>query len=72
FSFSLTGDSQIVWQYDERALVRDLRGLQKDRLNEVLVNYAGIQEAEVVTRPFWKQTLPANAEEITVVRNLAN
>jgi len=70
FNFSLAGDSQIVWQYDERALVRDLRGLQKDRLNEVLVNYAGIQEAEVVTRPFWKQTLPSNAEEITIVRNL--
>jgi hypothetical protein len=66
FSFSFTGDSQIVWQYDERALVRDLRGLQKDRLNEVLVNYTGIQEAEVVTRPFWKQTLPAQAEDITI------
>jgi len=66
FEFSLSGDSVIVWQYDERALVRDLRGLQKDRLEEVLVNYDGIQEAGVVTRPFWKRTLPAEAAEIQV------
>ncbi|MEX2514888.1 MAG: hypothetical protein WD335_02030 [Candidatus Paceibacterota bacterium] len=66
FEFSLQGDSQIVWQFDERALVRDLRGLQKDRLNEVLVNYDSIQEAEVVTRPFWKQNLPDDAAEIGV------
>lgn len=66
FEFNLSGDSQIVWQYDERALVRDLRGLQKDRLNDVLVNYNGIQEAEVITRPFWKQTLPEEAAEITI------
>lgn len=66
FQFSLSGDSQIVWQYDERALVRDLRGLQKDRLNEVLDNYDSVQEAEVVTRPFWKRTLPSEASEITV------
>lgn len=66
FEFSLQGDSQIVWQYDERALVRDLRGLQKDRLNEVLVNYESIQRAEVVTRPFWKQNLPDDAAEIGI------
>jgi hypothetical protein len=66
FEFSLKGDSQIVWQYDERALVRDLRGLQKDRLNEVLVNYESIQRAEVVTRPFWKQNLPDDAAEIGI------
>lgn len=66
FEFSLAGTSQIVWQFDERALIRDLRGLQKDRLNEVLVNYESIQEAEVVTRPFWKRTLPDDAPDITV------
>jgi hypothetical protein len=66
FEFMLEGESQIVWQYDERALVRDLRGLQKDRLNEVLVNYDSIQEAEVVTRPFWKQNLPDDAADITI------
>lgn len=66
FEFTLSGSSNIVWQFDERALVRDLRGLQKDRLNEVLVNYESIQEAEVVTRPFWKRTLPDDAAEITV------
>lgn len=66
FEFTLTGSSRIVWQFDERALVRDLRGLQKDRLNEVLVNYDSIQEAEVVTRPFWKRTLPEDAPDITI------
>lgn len=66
FEFTLQGESQIVWQFDERALVRDLRGLQKDRLNEVLVNYESIQEAEVVTRPFWKQNLPDDAAEIGI------
>lgn len=67
FEFTLSGESKIVWQFDERALVRDLRGLQKDRLNEVLVNYESIQEAEVVTRPFWKRTLPDDSAEISVI-----
>lgn len=66
FEFSLAGESKIVWQYDDRALVRDMRGLQKSQLEEVLTNYDGVQEAEIVTRPFWKQTLPSEASEIDV------
>lgn len=71
FDFRLAGDSVLVWQYNEEALARDLRSLQKDRLDDVLVNYENIEEATVTTRPFWKRSLPAEAEEIdirTVVR----
>ncbi len=66
FTFNIAGDSVAVWQYNDRSLARDMRGLRKDSLDEVLSSYDNIEEAEVTTRPFWKRSLPTEAEDITV------
>ena len=68
--FSLSGDSLVVWEFNQQALTRDLVGLQKSQVKEVLDNYPSIQSATVNTRPFWKRSLPTDREDITIKTNL--
>ncbi len=68
-SFSLTGTTTLVYQFDVDQLRKDLAGQpkQKMRISEILKAYPGIADAEVVVRPFWQSTLPVNPQDIEVV-----
>jgi len=66
FSFSLTGNVEIVWLYDEEQLKVDLAGRAKEAIYTILSGYPGIDRAEVIVRPFWRQSFPSEVEEISV------
>lgn len=66
FSFELSGNASLVWQFDGMALKQDLSGRNKEAINTILSGYPSIKEAEVVIRPFWKGSFPTDIEDITI------
>ena len=66
FPFQMSGNTDIVWTFDEDGLKSDLSGRNKEAIHTILSGYPSIDEAEVVIRPFWKGSFPANTEEIKI------
>lgn len=64
--FTLSGDTRIVWDFDEEKLQSDLLGLSKTALPSVLSGYPAIERAEAIVRPFWAQSFPENTSEVTI------
>ncbi len=69
-NFNLKGSPVLVWIFDENKLKADLLGLSRVKAKSVLSSYTTIQEAWVETHPFWNQTIPANADKVTLVNTL--
>lgn len=68
--FSLSGNAHIIWQFNEEKLKEDLVGISKTALPTILSGYPAIEKAEVVIKPFWKQSFPEKADEITLKINI--
>lgn len=66
FTFTVSGNANIVWDIDEGKLQDDLAGTKRKNINTVLVNYPAIERAEAVLRPFWKRSFPRDGNEINV------
>ena len=69
-TFTLKGKPLLVWEYDAVKLTKDLAGLPKTAINNVITSYSGIKGAKVSITPFWKRSFPSEAEQITVVEEL--
>ena len=69
--FTLSGKPQIVWTYDKERLKADLAGKSKRQISIVLSAYPGIEKAEVVIRPFWKQSFPERLGKISIASVVA-
>ncbi|NQV93386.1 hypothetical protein HQ403_02705 [Candidatus Kaiserbacteria bacterium] len=66
FLFKLGGNAHIVWDFESDQLKNDLSGKSKDALQTVLTGYPSIDEAQIVLRPFWRQTFPDNIKDIKI------
>jgi len=64
--FSLLGNPQFIWIFDEEDLSNKLAGQSKDELKSILAQFLSIAKAEVVLRPFWKQSFPDDPRDIKV------
>ncbi len=69
-TFTLTGKPLLIWEYDVEALKKDLAGLQKTAVNNVIASYTGIELARVHITPFWQRAFPKNTEEIIIIESL--
>lgn len=69
-TFSLTGKPMLIWEYDVESLKKDLAGLQKTAVNNVISAYKGIEVARVHITPFWQRAFPENPDEIIVIESL--
>ncbi len=69
-TFNLSGKPMFVWEYDGLKLAKDLAGLPKTAITNAIASYPGIDAAKVHITPFWKRTLPVDAEEIVVIEDL--
>jgi hypothetical protein len=63
-SFELSGETKVVWVFDQGALIEDLKGQSKGDVDSILSRYSSIESAEVVVRPFWKRTIAENDKKI--------
>lgn len=70
--FSLSGNAQFVWLFDEEKMKNDFIGQPKRNVNSILSNYVGIQEAEVAISPFWKMKFPNDVDKIKIKRVLGS
>ncbi len=67
--FNLSGAAKIVWKVDESKLTLDLLGKSKKDFNQILLQYANIDSADLVISPFWKMSLPDKSKDIKVIVN---
>jgi len=65
-SITANGTAHLIWAFSEEGLKEDLTGREKAALPTILSGYPSIEKAEVVLRPFWRQSFPENPDEITV------
>lgn len=65
-SFSLKGTPSVIWQFDEAKLRRDLAGKPKRDVREILTAYPSIIKTDIITRPFWKKSLPSKERKIEI------
>lgn len=69
-SFTLNGEGEVIWLYDETTLRSELIGQEKGNVDTVLSQFAGIERADLSLSPFWKRKLPKDADEIVIVRSI--
>ncbi len=70
-TFTLTGDAQVEWLYDESLLKNDLLGIKKSDLSSVLqAKYPSIESARVKVYPLWKRSFPIDPNKVTIVKAL--
>jgi len=70
FLFTLEGKAHIVWSFEAEQLKQDLLGKSKEALQTVLTGYPSISEAQIVLRPFWRQTFPKDIEGIKITTTI--
>lgn len=68
-SFTLIGDTKIVWKINSEKLLDTLLGSSKKDFNSVLSKYSNITSADLVLRPAWKSSLPSKKEKINILIN---
>ena len=70
-TFTLTGDAQVEWLYDESQLKNDLLGIKKADLSSVLqAKYPSIESARVKVYPLWKRSFPIDPNKVTIIKAL--
>ena len=62
----ITGDANFVWLFNESGLRDSLAGIPKADYSRVLLDYPGINKAEIKIKPFWRKTFPSSPERIKV------
>ena len=64
---TISGTSNILWQYDKNALKTALLGKKKDTFESIVTSFRpALTGAEVTLRPFWKNEFPSDPNKITI------
>lgn len=63
---SLQGTVTIVWKVSAEQIKTEIAGKTREAAETVLSNIPGIDRAELILRPFWKNSFPTDSEKITV------
>ncbi len=62
----VSGPATLIWTFDVDELKEKLADKSRSMAPTIFGEYPGIERADVVIRPFWKRTLPAEVEEIEI------
>lgn len=66
-TIGLSGNANLVWQFDEGAVQQALAGKPKSQFDQIISTFApGIAKATASLRPFWKTTFPENPSDIKI------
>lgn len=66
FTFSFDASSSIVWKIDTAMVLEKLAGTKKSAMDAILGEIVGVDRAQTVIKPFWKQSFPKDTKRITV------
>jgi hypothetical protein len=67
----ITGSATVIWTFDENMLKTNLLGLTKDQAQSLISANKSIQEAWIVTRPFWNQTIPNDPNKVKLINTMS-
>ncbi len=67
FTFTLKGETQVVWDMDSSKITAAIAGKTKDSAKTILLSLHEIDHAVLEVRPFWKQSFPTDPSDITVI-----
>ncbi|MCI0597889.1 hypothetical protein L0Y34_02355 [Candidatus Parcubacteria bacterium] len=70
FSFTLSGDTNIVWIVNVDEIRGAIAGKSRDAAKTILRGFAELEEVRLVLKPFWEGTLPADPTHIQVEVNI--
>lgn len=72
-TFSFAGNVKIIWSIDTNSIQQALAGKDKSSFSNILASIVGVEKADLVIKPFWKQSFPDDPKKIYVdVVNPAN
>ena len=66
FTFTLSGNVNLVWDVDQNALKQMIAGQKKSTFDSILSSMTAIDKADMVIKPFWKQSFPKDVKRIAV------
>lgn len=69
FSFSLAGNTTIVWSVEPSKIASAVTGKTRDSAQVILSGFPEIKKALLVLHPFWMNNFPSDPQAITVVVN---
>lgn len=69
-NFTLNGNAQLVWVFDENNLKTDLLGLSTTNAYRVISNNKAIKEAWITAKPFWNRNIPSDPEKVELINTL--
>lgn len=65
--FSLSGSATVIWTVQADEIKTALAGTKKDNFQTILSENKAIDKAELILKPFWKQSFPKDSSRIEVV-----
>ena len=65
-TFSFDGSANILWGINQDDIKNALAGNPKSSLDDLLTGISGVDKADVVIKPFWKESFPQDPKKITV------
>ena len=64
-NFKISGNTKVVWTFDEEALISDLGGESRRKATSILSSYSdSIETAKVIIRPFWGRSITDKEDKI--------
>ncbi|HEX2792244.1 MAG TPA: hypothetical protein VHO23_00815 [Candidatus Paceibacterota bacterium] len=66
FSFTLTGNANLVWKVDAAKIAGAVAGKTRDAAQLQLESLPEVGRALIVLKPFWKSSFPDEPEKVTV------
>lgn len=67
FTFSLSGNTSIIWDIDASKIAGAVAGKKRDSAQSILAGFNEIDKAVLILRPFFASTYPDDPTKITVV-----
>ena len=66
-TFNFDGSASILWAVDQDSIKNVLVGKPKSSLETMLSGMLSVDKADVVIKPFWKQSFPDDIKKINVI-----
>jgi hypothetical protein len=66
YSFSLSGNTTLVWDIDPERIAGAVAGKTRDAATNILSSFPEVASATLVLRPFWSNSFPSDPGDIEV------
>ncbi len=67
FHFTLSGSTTVVWTVNPKRVATAVAGKTLNQARTIIKGFPEIKEGFITLRPFWKNTLPNDPSEISVI-----